>query len=269
MEQPAIRVEKLTLSRGGGRLLDDVSLTVGSGERVAIVGPNGAGKTTLLKCLLGLQRPDAGKVEVFGQPIGRYGRRELARQLSYVPQLLEASVPFTVLDFLMMGRYAHSGGFSNQDREGYRIARQALERIGMTRFAERVISTLSGGERQKICIAAALAQQAPVMVLDEPSAHLDPRQREEIHHILCEIGRMDGITILVVTHDLNWVAMDYDRMVGMAAGAVVADESPESFMSVETLERVFETRFLMHDHPETGRAIVIPPGQEGASKVKS
>lgn len=256
MEHPAIRAEGLTLSRGGNRLLAGVSLAVDARSRVAIVGPNGAGKTTLLKCLLGLQRADSGTIEVFGKPLGRYSRRDLARRISYVPQLLEASISFTVLDFLIISRYAHG---SRRSVDEVRIARRALERIGMEGFGERVVATLSGGERQKICVAAALAQEAPVMVLDEPSAHLDPRHREEIHHILCEVSRLDGITILVVTHDLNWAAMDYDRMIGMCGGTVVADGAPAEFMSAGTLEQIFSTPFLIHPHPETGEAIVIPP----------
>ena len=97
------------------------------------------------------------------------------------------------------------------------------------------------------------------MLLDEPSAHLDPGHREEIHHLLCDIGRLDGITILVITHDLNWAALDYDRMVGMRRGAVVADALPTEFMTADTLERVFATRFLIHPHPETGESVVLPP----------
>jgi len=252
-----ITIQNLSLSIGKSRLLDDVSLSVAKGERVAIVGANGAGKTTLLKCLLGLIRPDDGVIEIDGVPSQSYSRPMLARQLAYVPQLLEASVPFSVFDFVMMGRYAHEGGWSLRDDEGVAIAREALRRIGMEHFSQRTMSTLSGGERQKICIAAALAQQAPILVLDEPSAHLDPRQREEVHHILSEIGQEQGMTILAVTHDLNWAAMDYDRMIGMAGGRVVYDGSSESVMTVENLQAVFGVEFALYPHPETGKPMVV------------
>jgi ABC-type cobalamin/Fe3+-siderophores transport system ATPase subunit len=262
MQIPSININKLSLSIGKSRLLDEVSMTVGKGERVAIVGSNGAGKTTLLKCLLGLMKPDTGEIQIEGKEFKTYSRLDLARQLAYVPQLLEASVPFTVLDFVMMGRYAHEGGWSLRDDEGLEIAEDALLHIGMESFAHRTISTLSGGERQKICIAAALAQQAPILVLDEPSAHLDPRQREEIHHILCEIGKKQGITILAVTHDLNWAAMDYDRMVGMSGGRVVFDGPPETFMTPENLRLVFGVDFSLYPHPETGKPMVIPSARK-------
>lgn len=262
MPSSSITINKLSLSIGKSRLLDEVSMTVGKGERVAIVGSNGAGKTTLLKCLLGLMKPDGGDIKIEGKESTSYSRLDLARQLAYMPQLLEASVPFTVLDFVMMGRYAHEGGWSFRDDEGLKIAEDSLRHIGMEHFAHRTISTLSGGERQKICIAAALAQQAPILVLDEPSAHLDPRQREEIHHILCEIGQKQGVTILAVTHDLNWAAMDYDRMVGMSDGRVVFDGPPETFMTPENLRAVFGVDFALYPHPETGKPMVIPSARK-------
>lgn len=247
-------------------MLDDVSLSVKQGERVAVVGANGAGKTTLLKSLLGLIRPDSGSIEIEGKLISEYTRVELARKLAYVPQLLEASVPFTVLDFVMMGRYAHEGGFAQSDKDALEIAQDSLGVIGMQAFAQRTISTLSGGERQKICIAAALAQQAPILILDEPSAHLDPRQREEIHHILCDIGQQKGLTILAVTHDLNWASMDYDRMFGMSSGRVVFDGKSECLMTRDNLRHVFGVDFSLCPHPETGRPIVIPSVRKEAAK---
>lgn len=262
MPSPSIQIKNLTLNIGQSRLLNEVSLSVGQGERVAIVGSNGAGKTTLLKCLLGLLRADDGVIEIDGKMSDDYLRVELARKLAYVPQLLEASVPFSVIDFVMMGRYAHESGWSQCDDEGYQISQDALAQIGMEAFAQRTISTLSGGERQKVCIASALAQQTPILVLDEPSAHLDPRQREEIHHILCDIGRKKGITILAVTHDLNWAAMDYDRMVGMSGGQVIYDGSPEMFMTVENLRAVFGVGFFLYPHPETGKPMVIPSARK-------
>lgn len=258
MPHSIISIDQLSLNIGSSRLLDDVSVTVAEGERVAIVGSNGAGKTTLLKCLLGLIRADQGQIDIAGKPMSHYSRSELARKLAYVPQLLEASVPFTVLDFVMMGRYAHETGWSLGDEEGLRVAEQALQQIGMAHFSKRTISTLSGGERQKICIAAALAQQSPILVLDEPSAHLDPRQRQEVHRILSDIGEKQQLTILAVTHDLNWAAMDYDRMIGMSAGRVVFDGTPEQLMTTEKLHTIFGIDFALSPHPGTGKPMVIP-----------
>lgn len=253
------------MSVGPSPLLEGVSLTLAKGERVAIVGSNGAGKTTLLKCLLGLMSAQSGTIEIDGVDSSKYSRLELARRIAYVPQLLEASVPFTVMDFVMMGRYAHEGGWSYRDKEGLEVAKACLESIGMMEFATRTISTLSGGERQKVCLAAALAQQAPILILDEPSAHLDPRQREEVHRILSEIGDQRGLSILAVTHDLNWAAMDYDRMVGMSERRVVFDGTPKEFMTVEHLRAVFGVDFTLCPHPETSKPMMIPTARKEVS----
>jgi len=258
MSIPSISIQDLSLSIGKSCLLDNVSLEVEAGSMVAIIGSNGAGKTTLLKCLLGLMKPDSGTLKVNGKLTSQYSRPELARELAYVPQLLEASVPFTVLDFVMMGRYAHEGGFSSGDEDGLRVAKNALKRIEMSHFESRTIQTLSGGERQKICIAAALAQESPILILDEPSAHLDPRQREEVHSILSEIAQTDQLTILTVTHDLNWAAMEYDYIYGMSQGRVLVEGSTEEVITQEDLHKVFGVCFTLIPHPETGKPMVIP-----------
>lgn len=255
---PAIETKKASLSIGGSHLLMDVSLRVEESEFVAIIGANGAGKTTLIKCLLGLLKPDAGTIHIMGQSIEKYNRRELAQRIAYVPQLLEASIPFTVLDFVIMGRYAHGGGFSGTDTESRDTAMESLRLAKMESFAGRTLNTLSGGERQKTCIAAALAQQTPILVLDEPSAHLDPRQREEVHELLASIGRNSGISILTITHDLNWASMDYDRIIGMSHGRVILDGPPETCMSTNKLRSVFKVDFNLYPHPETHKPMLIP-----------
>ncbi len=265
----AISIDGLSLSIGKSQLLDNVSLRVKQDSMTAIIGANGAGKTTLLKCLLGLLKPNAGRIEVNGMDVKSYSRTELAHELAYVPQLLEASVPFTVLDFVMMGRYAHEGGFGYRDKDGEKIANSALERVHMSDFAQRTLQTLSGGERQKVCIAAALAQQTPILILDEPSAHLDPRQREEVHSLLTDIAKNDGLSILTVTHDLNWAAMDYDYIFGMKEGRVVTQGSASEVITGESLYALFGVDFTMVPHPETQSPMVIPAiRSEGGSNVK-
>ena len=265
----AISIDGLSLSIGKSQLLDNVSLRVKQDSMTAIIGANGAGKTTLLKCLLGLLKPNAGRIEVNGMDVKSYSRTELAHELAYVPQLLEASVPFTVLDFVMMGRYAHEGGFGYRDKDGEKIANTALERVHMSGFAQRTLQTLSGGERQKVCIAAALAQQTPILILDEPSAHLDPRQREEVHSLLTDIAKNDGLSILTVTHDLNWAGIDYDYIFGMKEGRVVTQGSASEVITGESLYALFGVDFTMVPHPETQSPMVIPAiRSEGGSNVK-
>jgi len=253
-----ISIHDLTLSIGKSQLLNGVSMDVEKGSMTAIVGANGAGKTTLLKCLLGLLKPTSGSISVNSKEVNSYSRTALAHELAYVPQLLEASVPFTVLDFVMMGRYSYEGGFGYRDKEGEKIAQLALERVNMWHFSQRSLQTLSGGERQKVCIAAALAQQSKILILDEPSAHLDPRQRESVHGILTDIAKEDDLSILTVTHDLNWVAMDFDYIYGMKDGRVVTKGGAHEVINSESLYTLFGTEFTVIPHPETQSPLVIP-----------
>ncbi|MCP5535218.1 MAG: ABC transporter ATP-binding protein [Akkermansiaceae bacterium] len=257
---PSIHLHKLTLSIGEKRLLDDVSITVETGERIAIVGPNGAGKTTLLRCLLGFIRSGSGSIELNGKPLAQLRRQDIARAIGYVPQQLEHNIPFTVLEFIMMSRYAHAqrGGIIPRDPNAESIARQATHRTGIQHLENQAISTLSGGERQKVNIAAALAQQTPILVLDEPSAHLDPKQHESIQLLLGEIGGNRQTTIVTVTHDLNWAAMDFDRIIGMSRGRVIADAAPAIFMTPEILHQVFDAHWIVQPHPESGHPIILP-----------
>ena len=254
----AIQIEGISLSIGDKELLRSASLEVRKGCMTALLGANGAGKTTLLKCLLGMIKPSVGEIFINEQTINSYSRPALARELAYVPQLLEAKVGFTVLDFVMMGRYAHQGGFTHADKEGTEIARSALDTVSMSQFSSSSMQTLSGGERQKICIAAALAQQSPILILDEPTAHLDPYQRDEIHVLLSDIAKQDGLSVLAVTHDLNWASMDFDEIYGMKDGEIAIQGSVENVFNQVNLHQLFGVEFTMINHPVNKRLMVIP-----------
>ncbi len=256
----SIHLQNLSFSIGAKRLLDNVSISVDQGERVVIVGPNGAGKTTLLRCLLGFITKTEGSVTLQEKPLPELSRQEIARMIGYVPQQLESDIPFTVLEFIMMSRYANAqvGGILPKDPDGESIAKQATERTGIQHLENQSMSTLSGGERQKVNIAAALAQQTPILVLDEPSAHLDPKQRESIQQLLGEIGRKSGTTIITVTHDLNWAAMDFDRIIGMSHGRVITDAPPAEFMTTENLLQIFDAHWTVQTHPESGHPFILP-----------
>lgn len=266
-EEHSIAIDRVSLSIGQSQLLDDISIKVRQGSMTAIIGANGAGKTTVLKCLLGLVQPSSGCVEVNGKDVNLYSRVDLARELAYVPQLLNSSVPFTVLDFVMMGRYAHEGGFRYKDKDGEMVAMEALQRVNMSKFSDRELQTLSGGERQKVCLAAALAQESKILILDEPSAHLDPRQCEEVHQLLTGVAESSGLTILTVTHDLNWAAMDYDYVFGMKDGRVVAEGLASEVITGDGLRALFGVDFTIVSHPDIERGMVVPTvrNREGTS----
>jgi len=257
---PIIQASGLKLRIGSTQLLDDAGLAISAGERLAIVGPNGAGKTTLIRCLLGLTHPDSGSILLNGYPLAQLKPAELARQISYVPQQLAERISFTAMEFISMSRYAYGGGggFKQVDSEGLKATQQAIELTGIEHLSHQALSTMSGGERQKVSIAAALAQQAPTLILDEPSAHLDPKQRDIIHCLLVKIAREQNITLIVITHDLNWASSDFDRVIGMKDGQTLIDAQADKFMQQETLMEIFDADWLLHPHPESGRPMVLP-----------
>jgi len=199
----------------GKALLKNVSFTLRRGEHKVIIGPNGAGKTSLLRAILGSLSIQSGSIQLGGRELTSLPQSEVAKHLSYVPQLLAAEIPYSVREFVAMGRYAHGGGLRDAAVD------EALAAVDVTRFAERVVSTLSGGERQRVCIAAALAQQAPILILDEPLVHLDPSQRMEVQRALRELPK--EVTVMVVTHDLDWAKKDFTSLLTVSDGVVTYD----------------------------------------------
>lgn len=243
---------------GAKPVLCDVSFCVGRGEYLSIVGPNGAGKTTLLKCLDRIHRGGAGRISIFGRPLAEYRQRELARLLSYVPQADGRIFAFTVEQFVLMGRYPYLNPLSSIGHDDREAVRRVMRRTGIETFAHRTLDTLSGGERQKVYIAAALAQGAKVLLLDEPTTFLDYHHQAEIRDLLSEVNRQSGVTIVAVTHDVNRAALDSDRIVALSDGSVVFDGTPAQIMRPETLERIYGTPFLLVGHPEGDVPMIAP-----------
>ncbi|HLA85854.1 MAG TPA: ABC transporter ATP-binding protein, partial [Thermoguttaceae bacterium] len=236
-------VRDLSISLGSQAILDRVSFGVARGEAVAIVGPNGAGKTTLLKCLAGILRGDSGEIRLEGRAISEYPRRQLARRMSYVPQADSQPVPFTVEQFVLMGRYPYLSPFSPVGREDRQAARRAMERTGTVEFAARRLDTLSGGERQKVYIAAALAQAAEILLLDEPTTFLDYHHQEDICRLLRETAQDAGLTMVSVTHDVNRAALESDRIVALQRGRVAFLGSSADIMRADVLADLYGCRF--------------------------
>lgn len=215
----------------GKSLLSDVSFTLRQGEHKVIIGPNGAGKTTLLRAILGSQPMARGSIMLDGRELSSLRQAEVAKLISYVPQLLAAEIPYSVREFVAMGRYAYNGDPRDAAVES------ALVAVGLASFADRVVATLSGGERQRVCIAAALAQQAPILILDEPLVHLDPSQRMEVQRTLRELS--EKVTVVVVTHDLDWAKMDFPSLVSLKAGSVDFDGATDHFYGGSGVSRLF------------------------------
>jgi iron complex transport system ATP-binding protein len=239
----SIQIEILALELNGTPVLRGVSFSVTQGEYVSIIGPNGAGKTTLLRCLLGMYDYQ-GSAQINGTECREYDSRTLARQISYVPQTHDIEFPLSVYEFVMMGRYPYLSALSPAQKRDEEAVERAMHITGTTQFRTRTLRTLSGGERQKVYIAAALAQETPIMLLDEPATFLDWRHQSEVMTLLKKINIECGATILAVNHDLNSAAHWSDRIVALKDGRLFASGTPEALIQPAPLEALFDTPFI-------------------------
>lgn len=256
MTRILIEIENLSLSLAGQAILHDISLTVTQGEHLAIVGPNGAGKTTLLKCLIRLLHGD-GTIKLSGRRLKDCSQKELARKIAYVPQLDGQSLPFTVKEFALMGRYPHLSPFSAIGPEDQHAVDKALALTGTRPLMDRPLDTLSAGERQKALIAASLAQGASILLLDEPTAFLDPRHQIEIQRLLQRLNCEYGMTLITVTHDINAAIIYSTQIAALKQGALVFTGSPAAFADSQVLETIYQQRFLLVQHPQGGHPIAV------------
>ena len=256
--KPLIEIKDFSLSLGNNTILDSISLTVYEGEYFSIIGPNGAGKTTLLKCLMRILTGGEGIITLKDKPLKKYRQKELAKLVSYVPQSESGSIPFTVEEFLMMGRYPFLSPFTTFDKEDKKAVYKALELTEIIDLAERQLNTLSGGERQTVYIASALVQGGQIMLLDEPTTFLDPKHKSDIQKIITKINLEHDITIIYVTHDINSAVLHSDRIGIIKNGSVVFLGKPKDVMNNEILEKAYDKTFSFIKHPVTGTLIIIP-----------
>jgi iron complex transport system ATP-binding protein len=231
--------------RSGARtILGPLDLEVIRGECLAVVGPNGAGKTTLLRCLTGLLAPSAGEVAYDGRAFASLSRRQIARRIAYVPQIRPARVPLKVEEIVLLGRYPHLSAFQLAPRaEDFAAVDEALRVVGIEELRGRPVDELSGGERQAVFIAAALAQEAELLVLDEPTLHLDARHQRDLAALLHRLATGTDHTVILATHDLNLASLLGDRLLALSAGRVLATGVPAEILRPELLERLFRARF--------------------------
>lgn len=258
MNQPMIEIKNLSLNIANKSILNSVSLQIFEKDYLSIIGPNGAGKTSLLKCLMRIYSDYEGTIEFQGKPLEKISQKNLAKQISYVPQANGRSFPFTAEEFVMMGRYPHLNPFTSFNAEDRKAVRHALEMTQLNHFADRLMNTLSGGERQIIFIAAALAQGAKTMLLDEPATFLDPKHEAEIYSILRRLNRELGMTIISVTHDINNAVLQSDKIVILKQGEVLYAGKAQDIMQNKILEQAYDKSFTFIAHPITGQRIIVP-----------
>jgi len=258
VEKPLIEINDFSFAYAGERILKEVSLNVYQGEYVSIIGPNGAGKTTLLKCVIRILTGGEGSIRLDGRPLAQYRQKELARLVSYVPQGDSGGALFTVAEYVLMGRYPYLSPFTAFSAGDRQAAEKALELTGTAHLAQRRLNALSGGERQIVSIAAAIAQGARIMLLDEPTTFLDPRHESEVLNIIKKVNHNFGITVLFVTHDINHAALQSNRIFSLKNGTVMFDGPAGDIMDNRVLEKIYDKKFSFVRHPENGSWIIVP-----------
>jgi iron complex transport system ATP-binding protein len=244
-----------SVSYGGVPVLADVDIEVRAGEVLALVGPNGAGKSTLLSVLSGDVSASSGEVVVDGAPLGSWSTVELAMRRAVLLQQVGMSFPFTVLQMVRMGR-APWAGLEAEDRDDD-VVYDAMVATDVLQFAERVFMSLSGGERARAALARVLAQEAPILLLDEPTAALDIRHQEQVLALARERAAK-GDAVVVVMHDLGLAAAHSDRVVILSHGRIRAVGSPDDVMTADLLGEVYECPIELVRNPRTGQLLVIP-----------
>ncbi|MCP3955458.1 MAG: ABC transporter ATP-binding protein [Desulfobacterales bacterium] len=254
----AVRAEEIGYRYSGATVLRKVSLTVSPGEFFVIAGPNGSGKTTLLKTLAGIFRPQAGAVSVMGTSLAAYGKKALARVVAYVPQAVDDSIPFTVLQTALLGRTPHLGMLGLESGPDYDIALEALAITGSDHLAHRRIEQLSGGERQRVHIARAICQEPQVLLLDEPTASLDPAHQIRIMDLMDKLRASRGMAVIMVSHDLNIAAMYADKILMLKEGEVVHRGTPGEVLIPDILERTYACRMMVDESPAGPFPRVLP-----------
>jgi iron complex transport system ATP-binding protein len=264
----ALELRGVRFAYPGAPVFRGFDLSVARGEMLAILGPNGSGKTTFVRLASGSVRPGEGTLRLFGDDLRDLPARERARRVAVVPQQTSPAFEFSVLQMALLGRAPHQGLLGLESDRDLAVARDALARTDIAHLADRPFHTLSGGERQRVLLARALAQEAPLLLLDEPTAFLDLRHRLEAYELLRRLNREEGITVVLVSHDLNLAARFCGRLVLLRCGEVVADGAPEEVMKPGPLREVYEVEVAVRVDPATGRPYAVALGAAGITSSR-
>lgn len=249
----------------GANVLDGIDLDVRAGERLAILGPNGAGKSTMLRLLVGTLTPDAGQVLLDGADLASLRGADRARRLAFVPQESRVAFDFTVLEIVLMGRSPRLGLLGIEGAKDLEVARRALDFTDAGALADRPISQLSSGERQRVLLARALAQEPDTILLDEPTAFLDLGHQVRIHRLLAGLHRERGTTVVFVSHDLNLAARYADRIVLIAGGRILQDGPPARVLTPDAVRAAYGVEVRIVTDPSIGSPTVVVVGPAASS----
>ncbi|CAL2061939.1 ABC transporter ATP-binding protein [Streptomyces murinus] len=253
-----LSAEHVTLAYDQRVIAEQLSVEIPDHSFTVIVGPNACGKSTLLRALSRMLKPSQGRVLLDGQAIGSLPAKQVARTLGLLPQSAVAPEGITVADLVGRGRYPHQGLLRQWSTEDERVVQESMRQTGVAELAERYVDELSGGQRQRVWIAMALAQQTPLLLLDEPTTYLDIQHQIDVLDLCAELHETQGRTLVAVLHDLNHAARYATHLIALRGGEVIAEGAPNDIVTAELVERVFGLKCQVIEDPETGTPLVVP-----------
>ncbi|MCD6537100.1 heme ABC transporter ATP-binding protein [Candidatus Bathyarchaeota archaeon] len=263
-----LKVENVSFYYGARRILENIRFSAEKGDFIGIIGPNGSGKTTLLRIINNLLKPTGGAVFLDGREISKMKEKEIAKRISSVPQNPTVNFDFSVWDIVMMGRYPHLGRLSIEDERDEEIVSRCMKLTNVLHLANRSITEVSGGELQRILIARALAQEAKILLLDEPTSNLDINYQIEIMDLLRDLTLKKGITVICTMHDLNLATRYCEMLILLSNGRIRAIGRPEEVVTRDNIKETFGIDVLVEENPATNSIYVIPLGPVSAIKRK-
>lgn len=253
-----LTLEHVRFSYENRKVIDDLSLHLTEGDFLGILGPNGSGKTTLLRIMAGVLKPQGGEVTVKEKSLSAYSSRQRAKVIAMVPQELDILFPFTVLEVVLMGRWPYLKPLAWESEEDLRVAKDAMAATDCLPFADRLITELSGGEKERVILARALAQEPEILILDEPTNHLDLKHQIQTYNLLLKLNREKKITVVVVLHDLNFAMRACQHILLLQQGRCVRMGKPLEVMDGPTLEAVFEAPLQVEKDSLTQQPFFLP-----------
>ncbi|MDA3860751.1 MAG: ABC transporter ATP-binding protein [Melioribacteraceae bacterium] len=258
MNEILFDIKNLSFSFDKKKVLNSLSLNITKADFLSIIGPNGGGKTTLVKCLIRIYKPPIGTILLNNIPLEKISQKELAKQISYVPQISENNFPFTAKEFLMLARYPHLSRFTSISANDKKAVTEAFDITNTNHLSDRHMNTLSGGEKQMIFIAAALAQGGDVIILDEPATFLDPKHEHDIYKILRKIHLQKKKTIVSVTHNINSAILYSDKIAILKNGEIDFYGNSDQVTKDGILEKTYDKKFTFIKHPSCNKSIIVP-----------